>query len=123
MCRAETLEEADFYLTVTGATVLLTDVTFLDGTWRDALRMASETHPRAAAIVVAEAVDYSLLSDAYDRGACGLLWKPVNFLEAIDLIRTLNQAACDRVQWLDELFCRASASTEGNRIPVRALRP
>src|SRR5581483_11862897 len=38
--QAESLEEADFLLTVTGATVFLTDVALPDGDWRDALRMA-----------------------------------------------------------------------------------
>ena len=94
--RAETLEEADFCLTATGATVLLTDVTFLDGTWRDALCMAADKHPLAAALVVADAVDGSVLADAYTRGACGVLWKPIDFITTIDWIRSVNQAARDR---------------------------
>jgi len=45
MHRAETLDEADFLLTVTGATAFVSDVTFPDGTWRDALAMVAEVHP------------------------------------------------------------------------------
>jgi DNA-binding NtrC family response regulator len=108
--RAETLEEADFCLTATGATVLLTDVTFLDGTWRDALRMAAGTHPLVAALVVADAVDEAALADAYTRGACAVLWKPIDFIAAIEWIRTVNQAACDRAEWLAE---RPYAHAEG----------
>ncbi len=121
--RAETLEEADFYLTVTGATVFLTDVTFLDGTWRDALRMTAETHPQVAVLVAAEEVDCPGISDAYERGACGILWKPIDFIKAIEWIRAVNQAACDRAQWLTERLYSAPASNEGRQIPARGLPP
>ena len=121
--RAETLEEADFYLTVTGATVFLTDVTFLDGTWRDALRMTAETHPPVAALVAAEEVDCPGIADAYKCGACGILWKPVDFIRAIDLIRTVDQAARDRAQWLGERICSAPASNPCRQIPEPGLPP
>src|ERR1039458_1115216 len=54
MHRADTLDEADFLLTVTSSTVLLSDTRFLDGSWREALRMVSEVHPHVAALVVAD---------------------------------------------------------------------
>ena len=94
--RAETLEEADFLLTVTGGTVFLSDLTFPEGTWRDALAMVAEVHPLTPALVVAEPVDRQYLRDAYPRGACGVLWKPIDFTEAIRMIRTADQAAHDR---------------------------
>jgi len=100
MHRAETLEEADFLLTVTGSTVLLSDVTFLDGSWQDALLMAKEVHPLVASSIVAEPFDWPFLDTAYARGACGALTKPVDFIQAIQLIRTLHEAVRDRVSLL-----------------------
>jgi DNA-binding NarL/FixJ family response regulator len=100
--RAETLEQANFLLLVTGATALLTDVTFLDGTWCDALRMSSENYPRVPTLVVADPADHPFLTDVYARGACGVLWKPVDMLDAIEMIRTIHQAALDRQALLVE---------------------
>ena len=100
--RAERLQEADFYLTVTGSTVLMTDVAFLDGNWRDALEMAAATHPLTASLVAAERVDWPFLTDAYGLGACGVLWKPMEFSAAAGEIRKLNQAARDRAAWAAE---------------------
>lgn len=94
--RAETLEEADFLLTVTGGTVLLTDVAFLDGSWRDALIMAREVHPLAASSIVADSADWPFLEDAYERGACAAIPKPIELTGAIHLIRTLHEAARNR---------------------------
>ena len=102
MLRAESLDEADFLLTVTGATAFLSDTTFLDGTWRDALDMAAEFHPLAASLIVADPVDWQFLSDAYTRGACGVLWKPVDFIQALERIRAADQAARDRATWIEE---------------------
>jgi len=100
MHRAETLEQADFLLTVTGSTVLLSDIAFLDGSWHDALLMAGEVHPLAASLIVADPADWPSLADAYDRGACGALLKPVDFTRTIHLIRTLHEAARDRASVL-----------------------
>lgn len=97
MHRAETLDEADFLLTVTGGTVLLSDVTFLDGSWHDALLMARRMHPLVGSLVVADPVDGPSLMDVYELGACGSLWKPVDASRAIHLIHTLHEAVRDRV--------------------------
>jgi DNA-binding NtrC family response regulator len=94
--RAETLEEADFLLTATGATVLLSDVLFLDGAWHEALRMAADTRPLTGCVVVTERADWPLAVDVYPFGGCGVLGKPVDPIEAIRLIRTVDQAARDR---------------------------
>ena len=96
MLRAETLDEADFLLTATAATVLMSDVQFLDGSWRDALRMAVEVHPCVATLIAADPVDSPFLFDACSRGACGTLWKPADFGAAVGLIRTADQASRDR---------------------------
>ncbi|HTP35275.1 MAG TPA: hypothetical protein VMJ75_24025 [Candidatus Acidoferrales bacterium] len=101
--RADTLDEADFLLTVTGGTVLLSDVTFLDGCWREALRMVSEVHPTVAVSVVAERMDRPFLPDALTLGACSILWKPYGVDEAIVLIRTLDEAARYRAELKDHV--------------------
>jgi len=100
MHRAETLDEADFLLTVTGSTVLLSDIAFLDGSWRDALIMAGRVHPLVASLIIADPADWPSLADAYDRGACGALLKPIEFVPAIQLIRTLHEAVRDRASVL-----------------------
>lgn len=96
--RAETLEEADFLLTVGGGTVLLSDVTFLDGSWREALRMTCEVHPHVALLIVAEDVDRRFLRDAFAEGACGFLWKPHLIDRTISLIRAADEAAGNRAK-------------------------
>ncbi len=106
--RADSVEEADFLLTVTGAAVLLADVTFLDGNWRDALDMAVELHPRVTTLIVADPVDSSFLRDACDRGALGILWRPFDFTRAFEMIRTARQAAEDRAIWLAEISPEAA---------------
>jgi len=96
MHRAETVEEADFLLTVTGSTVFLSDVTFVEGTWRDALAMAGGVHPLVASLIVADPVDWPYLSDAFSCGACAVVWKPVDLNDAIHMIRVADQASRDR---------------------------
>jgi DNA-binding NarL/FixJ family response regulator len=96
MHRAETLTEADFLLTVTAGTVLLCDVMFLDGFYQDAIRMSTNIHPFVTSLIVADDIDQPLIADAYRRGALGVLWKPMDFVKAIDLIRTADQATRDR---------------------------
>jgi DNA-binding NtrC family response regulator len=100
MHRAETLEEADFLLTVTGSTVLLSDIAFLDGSWQDALRMAGDVHPLVASTIVADPADLPSLAGACDLGACGTLLKPIDSGPAIQLIRVLHEAVCDRASVL-----------------------
>jgi len=116
--RAETLEEADFYLTVTGATVFVTDVLFLDGNWRDALAMVAATHPVAAALVAADEVDWPFLADAYGFGACGVLWKPIEYSRAVESIRRLDQAAHDRAAWRAERHWSGTHSSEIKPAPA-----
>jgi DNA-binding NtrC family response regulator len=103
MLRADSEDEADFLLAVTGGSVFLSDVTFLDGTWRDALHMVAETHPAVPALVVADPVDWPFLSDAYARGACAILWKPFDFVRIIQMIGDMDQAARERAIWLAEV--------------------
>ncbi|HUP03813.1 MAG TPA: hypothetical protein VMU19_07490 [Bryobacteraceae bacterium] len=99
--RAETLEAADFLLTVSGATVLLTETTYLDGSWRNALEMLADAHPCVGALVAAEPVDLPYVHDAAGRGACGVLWKPLPDDRTVALIRTAHEASRNRVQLVD----------------------
>jgi len=94
--RAETLDEADFLLTVTGSKVLISDSVFLDGSWVDALEMLSCVHPRSSFVVAADSVDVGFVGDAVDRGACAVLWKPLDWAQVMRLIRTVHEAALER---------------------------
>lgn len=105
--RADTLEKLDFLLTVTGSTVVLTDPLVVDGDWRDALRFLARVHPAVGCIVTADPLDYPYISDLYERGACGVLWKPLDCVKASRLVRVVDQAACDRMLLSEE---RAASS-------------
>jgi hypothetical protein len=95
--RAETLDEADFLLTVTGSKVLISDPVFLDGSWEDALEMLSRVHPRSSFLVAADPIDLEFVGDAINRGACGILWKPLDLGRLTHLIRTVHEAALERL--------------------------
>ena len=99
MHRAQTLEKADFLLTVTEATVLLTDLVFLDGSWADAVAMLTTFHPIVASLVMAEAVDQPFVSDAINGRAFGVLWKPVQLGELDRSIRSASEACEERAVW------------------------
>jgi DNA-binding NtrC family response regulator len=98
---ADTLETADFLLTVTGSSVLISDVVFLDGSWRDALALVARVHPHAGFLVVADQVDRSFVSDAPDCGALGVLWKPFTIEDLRRWIQTAHEAAGERLLWCD----------------------
>lgn len=106
--RAETLDEADFLLTVTGSRVLISDTVFLDGSWVDALEMLSLVHPRSSFVVAADPVDLEFVDDAVDRGACAVLWKPLD-LAHLRVIRTVHGAAFERSSF-DEVIMTGTPS-------------
>jgi DNA-binding NtrC family response regulator len=95
--RADTLEQADFLLTVTGATVLLCDAVFLDGSWRDCMEMLARCHPRVSMLIVADEVDVSFVRDAVNRGACAVSVRPLRVYELRSLILTARNASADRM--------------------------
>jgi DNA-binding NtrC family response regulator len=107
--RAETLDEADFLLTVTGSNVLISDTVFLEGSWVHALQMLSCVHTRSSFVVAADSVDAGFVGDAVDRGACAVLWKPLDWAELMRLIRAVHEAALERRN-LDECI---TAGTRG----------
>jgi DNA-binding NtrC family response regulator len=106
MHRAETLEQADFLLTVTGGTVLLTDVSFLDGFWDEAADMLAQSHPLVAFLVIADEVDRQFVSGALHHGACGVLWKPLEWDQLRRFIRVAHEATEERTIWQHHLLCQ-----------------
>lgn len=96
MHHAESLEKADFLLTVTESTVLLTDVTFADGRWENALSLLCDSYPLVTMLVIADRVDCPYLKDLFPRGACGVLWKPFDFEAARKQIRAVHEASKER---------------------------
>lgn len=93
---AATVEQADFLLMATGATVLLSDVMLVDCSWRSALDLISDRHPLVTLLVIADPVDEPFLRDAYTVGASGILWKPIQFDRAIRLIRMAHHPCAER---------------------------
>jgi DNA-binding NtrC family response regulator len=102
--RAETLDQADFILTVTGGTVVLTDCLFLDGTWEDAIEMCAHVHPTVSSLVIADPADRDFVEDATDRGAFGIFWRPLPMLRLRKLIEGAHEAAVRRRQAPEAIF-------------------
>lgn len=92
------LEQADFLLTVTGATVLLCDAVFLDGAWTDCVEMLAHFHPRVSLLVIAEKVDEQFVSDASARGACAVCWRPLGYSAMCYSIRSAREASTKRIR-------------------------
>jgi DNA-binding NtrC family response regulator len=82
------LEGAHERLKATQSRVLLTDVAFQAGHWRDALRMAA-TLPGTALVVVSRLADERLWIGALERGAYDLILWP---FRADELRRVLENA-------------------------------
>jgi DNA-binding NtrC family response regulator len=102
MHRAESVEQADFLLMATGATVLLSDFAMVDGCWRSAVKLIGEHYPLVGMLVMADRVDAPFLEDAPGLGVCGILWKPIEFHVATRLVRTAHQASLDRRSVMEE---------------------
>jgi DNA-binding NtrC family response regulator len=110
MHHAESLDQADFLLTVTESTVLLSDVIFVDGFWQRALSMLGDSHPLVTMLVIADPVDRPFLRDLFKRGACGIVWKPFQFEEVKRLIRIVHEASRERRALHEEIFSRRGHS-------------
>ena len=102
MHHAESLDQADFLLTVTESTVLLSDTVFEGGTWQSALRLLRDNHSLVTMLVIADPVDWPFLGDLFDRGGCGVIWKPFDFEAVRRLIRTVHEASKERRAWQEE---------------------
>ena len=99
---AASLDEADFLLTVTGSTVLLSDVIFDGGYWQGALALLVKSHPLVAMLVIAEPVDRPYVEDVFAQGACGVIWKPFEFAPVMRTIRVVHEASKERRALLEE---------------------
>jgi DNA-binding NtrC family response regulator len=86
---AETVEQADFLLTATAGTVLLSDVVFLDGCWANAVDMLAHFHPDVVALVVADTMDRQFVAEALEAGVSCIIWRPI---DTGQLARTLHAA-------------------------------
>lgn len=93
---AKTLEQADFLLLATDATVLLSDIATGECSWRSALQMIGDHHPVVTMLVIADPLDAPFLEDAPGLGVCGIIWKPIQFDSATKLTRIAHQASLDR---------------------------
>ena len=93
---AESLDQADFLLTVTGSTVLLSDVIFEGGYWHTALGLLQRSHPLVTMLVIADPVDRPFIEDLFVQGACGVIWKPFQFAHVTRQIRAVHEASKER---------------------------
>ena len=93
---AESLEEADFLLTVSGSTVLLSDAIFDGGYWQAASGLLQRSHPLVTMLVIAEPADRAFVGDVFAHGACGIIWKPFEFALLKKQIRVVHEAAQER---------------------------
>lgn len=99
---AESLDQADFLLTVTGSTVLLSDVIFEGGYWHGALGLLRKSHPVVTMLVIADPVDRPFLADIFSQGACGVIWKPFQFESVMKQIRAVHEASKERRALVEE---------------------
>jgi DNA-binding NtrC family response regulator len=100
--RAHTVEMADFLLLATHGTVLVTDTTFLDGSWEDALAMTAQVHPLVTTLICADLVDREFMASAQERGAFDVLWRPIELERLRPSIRTAHEVTVERRLWLAE---------------------
>jgi DNA-binding NtrC family response regulator len=100
--RAHTAEMADFLLLATRGTVLVSDTTFLDGSWEDALAMIRTFHPLVATVICADQVDSEFVARAQERGAFAVLWTPVEPWQLSSRIRAAHELTRERRLWLAE---------------------
>jgi len=122
MHHAESLDQADFLLTVTDSTVLLADVVYADGTWHSALSLLKDRHSLVTTLVIADPVDRPFLGDMFSRGACGIIWKPFEFGAVRRLIRVGHEASKERRALQDETSSTRGRSGAASIVPISNLR-
>ncbi len=99
---ASTVEMADFLLLATGGTVLVSDTTFLDGSWEDALAMIQTHHSGVATLICADPIDRQFVASATERGAFEVLWRPIELPRLRSSILAAHERAVERCMWLAE---------------------
>jgi DNA-binding NtrC family response regulator len=94
---ADTLDRADFLLTVTGAKVLLSDSAFLDGTWYEAAGMVAAVHSSVTLVAVLDEPDKAFWADALEQGGYDLASKPLRLDKLHRAIQKAHQSAIEAV--------------------------
>ena len=94
---AGSTDEADFLLIATAATVLISDVTYVYGTWKDTLQMLRETHPLVAAVLCADDGDGEIASRAVHCGFINVCRKPLVISTLTAAIRKAHDVTFERM--------------------------
>jgi len=68
--------------------------------------MLTQFHPLVAFVVIADEVDRKFVAEAPNRGACGVLWKPLELGLVRRSIRTAHEATEERTIWQHQRLCR-----------------
>jgi DNA-binding NtrC family response regulator len=97
-----TVEMADFLLVATRGTVFVSDATFLDGSWHDALAMIRSVHPLVATLISADLTDCQFVVSANECGAFDVLWRPLELDRLRSSIRAAHELTSERSQWAAE---------------------
>lgn len=97
-----TVEMADFLLLATRGTVFVSDTTFLDGSWQDALAMIRTVHPLVATLICADLADRQFVAGAHERGAIDVLWRPLELDRLRSSIRAAHELTSERSLWAAE---------------------
>ncbi len=118
--RAETLDEADFLLVATTATVLIADTVFLDGSWGSAMTMVASVHPLVGTLLCADPADREFVKDANERGVLDVIWKPIDFERLRTSIRMAHEVTTERRRW--QLAREGGAVSGPSQFRVEALR-
>ncbi len=79
--RAATLDDADFLLAVTDASILLCDAAFPGGTWDLAAGMLAAVHPGVRLIVVANEMDRRFWATELERVRPPVISRPLRWHE------------------------------------------
>jgi DNA-binding NtrC family response regulator len=91
--RADTVEVADFLLTVTEATVLLSDMLFLDGAWDTAADMIGSFHPGVSLLIALDERTSELPSGALRRAVYELVSRPMRLTPLRQAIQAAHRAS------------------------------
>ena len=94
---ADTLERAEFLLIVTGATVVLSDALFLDGTWEEAANLVERLHPYLGLVVALPAEAGVARAEVSRAGLRVVIEKPFGMGTLRAAIQAAHNSALKRV--------------------------
>ena len=64
--------------------------------------MTAQVHPLVATLICADIVDREFVASARERGACDVLWKPMELEQLRPSIWTAHEVTLERRLWLAE---------------------